>query len=295
MGKRDVLNSPRLLELKRSRRRIFLRKIIFFVFSFFVIIFLLTYLSQLDSLNIAEVEVSGNKIIDTNTLRGIVDQQIAGKYFGLFPKTNMLIYPKNSIARELQNKFKRLKDVNLSLGNNKVLEVFLTERTAEYLWCGENLPDEQNQKISYQKCYFLDESGYLFDEAPYFSDEVYFKFYGLPEQLETITDSFLGQYFQQVNFKQFVLFKNALTDMKIRAVALYVKNNDEAEVLLSKEGSSLNEPKIIFRTDIDFQNTLENLDAALKTEPLKSKFYDDYSSFLYMDLRFGNKIYYKFQ
>ena len=45
----------------------------------------------------------------------------------------------------------------------------------------------------------------------------------------------------------------------------------------------------------DFQKIAENLQAALATEPLRSDFKNKYSSLLYLDLRYGNKVYFKFK
>ena len=68
------------------------------------------------------------------------------------------------------------------------------------------------------------------------------------------------------------------------------------EIFLSKGTSSTSAigPKIIFKKDADLQNIAENLQAALNIEPLKSKFKNKYSLLLYIDLRFGNKVYDKF-
>ena len=71
--------------------------------------------------------------------------------------------------------------------------------------------------------------------------------------------------------------------------------NNDIKMYLSGGATSTTGPEIIFKTDADFQKIAENLEAALTTEPLLSKFKNNYSSLLYIDLRFGNKVYYKFQ
>ncbi|MFA6353570.1 MAG: hypothetical protein WCW93_01415 [Candidatus Paceibacterota bacterium] len=283
MQKRNVLNSPRLLELKKHRRRVVLIKIFMSLLAFSVVFFLLAYFSNLKSLNISNVEITGNKVIDTEALQGTVEEQITGKYLWLFPKTNILLYPKNSIKNTLQEKFKRLNNMNLSIKNN-TLEVSLGERTAKYTWCGTESPEAPLQN---QQCYFVDEDGYVFDEAPYFSGEVYFKFYGVQSE----------SYFYKQNFKQLIAFKDILIGLDLKPIILYVANNGDVEIFLSKGISSVSTigPKIIFKLNADFENVAENLGAALNNEPLKSKFKNKYSSLLYVDLRFGNKVYDKFQ
>jgi hypothetical protein len=304
MQKRNVLNSPRLLELKKKRHRVVLNKILFSLLGLSAIFILLAYFSRLNSLNIDEVRVIGNKIVDAEAIKAVIKQQIAGKYLWLFPKTNILFYPQNDIRNELRDKFKRLKDINLSIkparttdavqsgGNNKVLEISLAERVAKYTWCGIEFPEALLMEDSMEKCYFLDEDSYVFDEAPYFSGEVYFKFYGLAG---LNINNPLGFYFFKQNFKQLISFKDILVSIGLKPVALYITDDGDIQVFLSRGDSLITGPKIILKMDADFQNVAENLEAALTTEPLQSKFKNKYSSLQYIDLRFGNKVYYKFK
>ena len=295
MQKRNVLNSPGLLELKKRRHRVFFNKVLIFLFGVLVIFLLLVYLSCLNKLNISEVEILGNKVLDTEKLNNAVEKQITGKYLWLFPKTNILIYPQNTIKNELQNEFKRIKDINLKIKNTKTLEVLLTEREAKYTWCGiifSGVGIPQGSPIPEKKeknCYFMDEDGYIFDEAPYFSGEIYFKFYG------QVNSNPIGFYFFEQNFKQLVAFRDILISIGLKPIALNILNIEDAEIILSSETSLINEPKIIFRLNADFQNVAENLQTALNTEPLKSKFKNKYSMLQYIDLRFRNKVYDKFQ
>ena len=160
--------------------------------------------------------------------------------------------------------------------------MFLSERIALYTWCGVKSEEDK-------KCYFMDEDGYVFDEAPYFSGDIYFKFYGL---LDTVNP--LGSYFSKQNFKQLILFKDVLVGMKLKIAGLNIINNEDAEMIFLKEASSETEPKIIFKINADFQHIAENLQAAINTEPLKSKFKNKYRALQYIDLRFENKVYDKF-
>ena len=83
--------------------------------------------------------------------------------------------------------------------------------------------------------------------------------------------------------------------MKLKIIALSIINNEDAEMILVKGRFSITEPKIIFKINADFQNIAENLQAAINTEPLQSKFKNKYGTLQYIDLRFENKVYDKFQ
>ena len=282
--KRNVLNSPRLTELKKRRRKAVLNKILLSLLGLVIVFFLFTYLSHLKNLNIVEIRVVSDGVVGPEEIKETVKGEITGKYLYLFPKTNILIYPQSSIKDELQSKFKRIKSVDLSIEDNKTLFINITERVAKYTWCGDT--PVLGAELPREECYFLDEEGYIFDVAPYFSGEVYFKFFGIP----TSEDN----YFFKQNFRQLASFKDALVKLGLKPTSLYVASDGDVEVTLLPGSSATTLPKIIFKLDADMQNIKENLDTALKTEPLKSDFKKKYSSLEYIDLRFGNKVYSKF-
>ncbi|MDR3519270.1 MAG: hypothetical protein P4L63_00020 [Candidatus Pacebacteria bacterium] len=316
MQKRNVLNSARLLELKKNRKKNFLNKILFSFLGILVVFILLAFLSRLSSLNIQNIEVTGNQIVDTNAIKQEIEQEMSGKYFWLFPKTNIFLYPQNMIVKDLQNKFKRLENISLSIKNDKTLAVSVSERKALYTWCGNTPPSVSNVGIqqdesltSVNTCYFVDENGYIFDQAPYFSGEVYFKLYGAPDvgrqdastrptsgglSTDGNDSDPSGSYFSEQYFKQLIVFKNILVGFGLKSISLYVTPDQDAEVFLANQAPSTNEPEIIFKLNGDYDNIAENLEAALTTEPLQTQFKNKYSTLQYIDLRFGNKVYYKF-
>ncbi len=83
--------------------------------------------------------------------------------------------------------------------------------------------------------------------------------------------------------------------MGLKPAGLYMEENGDIKIFLSSVDSLLNGPEIIFKIDSDLKIVAENLQVALNTEPLQSNFKNKYSSLLYIDLRFGNKVYYKFR
>ncbi len=286
--RRNVLSSPRLSELKKRRRRIILNKFLFFLVTFAIIFGISSYVSNLKRLNLIDVQIAGNKVIDADIIKTEVQNILIGKYFWLFPKTNILYYSKENIKNALLVKFKRIKNIDLTVGTNRILIVTLTERDAKYTWCGKYIPALNSN--SNQKCYFMDDSGYIFDEAPYFSGNVYFKFYG---NGNFNTDLPLGGNFLPDKFLNILSFKDNLKNMELAPVAFWLDNLNNANFALIKEPTL--GPSIIFKLDTDFEKITENLQAAISTEPLKSKLKNNFSSLIYIDLRFSNKVYDKFQ
>ena len=290
LKKQSVLSSPRLVELEKKKQKKIKTKIIIILIIFFLVLLGISFTSRIPAFNINNVIISGNKIIETKEIKDVVETKIAGHYLWLFPKTNFIIYPKNKIKTELENRFKRIKDIFIDNKDIKTLKVSISEYEGKYLWCGILIPVLRSN-LDNNKCYFLDSDGYIFDEAPYFSGSVYFKLYG-NSNLNEINPS--GSYFLKNNFSKIIEFKNTIEKLDLKPTAFWIDENRE-EGNFSISGEPGISPKIIFKIDGDYQKLVENLQAAISTEPLRTDLKNKFSSLLYIDLRFGNKVYYKFQ
>ena len=288
MKKRSILNSPHIEELKRRKRKILKIKIIFFFICFLILLVGLIFLSRWSKLNIENVEISGNSIIETKDIEKVVNENLKGYYFWVFPKTNFLLYPKKIIKKDLENNFKRLYDISIDVYKIKTLKVFVAEREGKYLWCGDYVPVLIEDTSSY-KCYFMNDDGYVFDEAPYFSGNVYFKTYG---SLDNKTENTFGSYFLKDKFTGIVKFKETLEGLGLNPIYFWTGEDGDANISISSQSNI--GPKVIFKINSDYEKISENLQAAITTEPLQTKIKDNLSSLLYIDLRFGNKVYYKF-
>lgn len=288
MRKRSVLNSPHLEELKKKRRKATRNKTLAFVFLFLAISVGLGYLLRWQKINIQSVQISGNGVLDTTAIEEVARENLAGNFLWFIPKTNFLLYPRGTIATALADKFKILKDISIGLEQDGVLNINVTEREAKYTWCGEELSLESEKN----KCYFIESNGYVFDQAPYFSGDVYFKFYG---KLEGEKNEPIGSYFLPDFFSKLVSLKDMMSRIGVKVSSLVVSSDGEVDLYLSTITPPPDAPKIIFKLNADFEKIVENLQTALSSEPLQADFKKKYSSLNYIDLRFGNKVYFKFK
>ncbi len=287
--KKRVLSSPRLKELKNKKKRDLRNKILFFIFLFLVFLFGLSFASRIKKININNIQISGNKVIDTKDIEESVKNTISGRYLGLFSKSNFLIYPRKKIEHNLALKFKRLKDISVNINDFQTITISVNEREGEYLWCGNTPPQNQGDTPD---CYFLDDEGYFFDQAPYFSGEVFFKFYGLNNPA---SGDLLGTYFLPDYFNKIILLKENIEKMKLKPAFFYLENTDDADIYLSSNNTLTDKPKIIFKINSDYEKMIANLQTVVATDPLASNLKNKYNSLQYIDLRFGNKVYYKFK
>ncbi len=280
MEKRSVLNTPRVAEMKRKRHEALRNKIILSSVVFVLFFIGFGFLANWQKINIEQITVSGNKIIDSDVIITEVQAQISGKYLFVFPKSNFALYPKGKIKKDLSVKFPRLDDISLNVQNFKELQIEVSEREGKYTWCGDALPTIGTRPED-TKCHFMDSAGVVFDEAPYFSGDVYFRFY--------------GKYNDTLYFNKLINLKENIERMGLRPSSLVAKADNDMEMYLSSGKLPPDAPKIVFKSDSDFDKLAENLQAAISTEPLLSQLKNEYAALEYIDLRFGNKVYYRFK
>ena len=75
MKKRDVLNSPRLLGLKKQRQRVVLLKIFLSLIAIALVFGGLVYISRISGLNISSIEINGNKFVESEAIKAIVEKK----------------------------------------------------------------------------------------------------------------------------------------------------------------------------------------------------------------------------
>jgi hypothetical protein len=72
-----------------------------------------------------------------------------------------------------------------------------------------------------------------------------------------------------------------------------VNADGDNELILEKRGQT-NAPGVLFAKDADLLKTANTLGSALSGEPLLSAMKDKYDKLEYLDVRFVNKVFYKF-
>ncbi|MHB1316709.1 MAG: cell division protein FtsQ/DivIB [Minisyncoccota bacterium] len=265
-------------EHNKEKRKKYLIKLSIFFFVLLFVFGLSIYLSRLKSIQIDTVSVSGATIISPEILEGEVKGLITDKYFWLFPKTNVFIYPQKNIEQSLLKKFPRIQSISSSILDNHIISVNVTEREPFALWC-----DTVPTSSTVSQCYFLDKNGFVFDHAPQFSGNAYFKYYGfLPYEAP------VGSYYisSTTRFHELSDFVESVKKLDITPLYIIAKDQDDFELFIFGGG------KILINTQESFAKLSERLSALLKTQNLVPRKGGELLV-EYIDLRFGNKMFYK--
>lgn len=260
---------------KKNKWKPFVGRFVICFFLFCIAVGAFSYSAHSPILKINEVKVSGNQILSETAVLEKVSKLISGKYFWLFPKNNILLYPMFGIKRELRKDFLIIKEISASSDFGGNLEILIEERKPVGLWC-DSLKDE--------KCYFLDKDGYIYDNAPSFSGSAYFEYRGVVEE-EPLGKTFLSK----EDFTNISLFVEYVKNFGFVPVSVFVNIDGDAFLKTSSGG------EVKFGMRDDMKNSLENLQsvifAPVSTSTIKK--INGVFQFQYIDLRYGDKVFVK--
>ena len=274
MFKKSPLKATRL---HKQKRRVLIVKISFVVLCIIIFIGALTWLSRARAFALTSVAVSGNVGVNAQDVETLAEKEIAGAYVGLFAKSNSFIYPKNKIEKDIAAMYPSISSIDIQ-PQAHVLSVKIGERKPAYAWCS-GLPTDSSDS----KCFFMEDSGYIFSEAPHFSGNAYFVFYG---GIGSSTNS-IGTHFLSSNeIAAFAAFKSTLEQKGVVITSLFVRDMGVREASLLKHG------KIIFKASDDLSSISNSIQLLKKNTQLLNS--AGTTTLDYIDLRFGNKVYYKF-
>ncbi len=224
---------------------------------------------------IQTVNVVGANVADPQEVSQFVMSTLEGRYLWVLPKTSVILANPDTIEQAIATEYPRFKTVVVDRDSFSSLRVTVTEYPGVYLWC-----DEVGQ------CSFMDEQGTVFADAPIFSGSAYLKVYvgsRATYPFHPLTDAQLATVVQ---------IDERLRQMDIEPVIFdFVDTRSLHVTFLHHSG----EPALYFDPADDVRVALDTLYTGLRTQPLAKLYHDRSQVLQYIDLRFGNKLVYKFQ
>lgn len=285
--RRDIPHSQNRIKRKR---KIILWKFLAILFAVILTVGGIAWGLSRPGLRIARIEVTGNSVLGTDEITSFVDKELSGKYFFLFPKDSILLYPKEHIQKDLLDSFKRILSIEVDAQGLTTLSIIVNERKPHSLWCGKTLSDKDIEGDT--PCYFMDEEGFLFAQAPHFGDNVYVEFYGPIYEAAISTSTLsaipIGSIFLPIpEFKTITLFRELFGRIGLNITAVIAMDAGDLTFTMREGG------KVLLNKKQDPMRLVSDIESAFRTElgdpgdPLIRK------RVLYIDARFTNKIFFK--
>jgi hypothetical protein len=267
------------LRRRRRRRRLFAR--IFLLVILAVIIAGFLFLLKIKALQVDAIEVSGVTQLSADEIKlRTMDSIISTKHWlGLVPTTSTFFVDEEGLEKMLAEDFPAIQSVTAHTTFGGTVEISIREREATAIWCSSLVGAID------RACYQMDGDGYVFmPETPTTAASNFIAFKGLLTESgdEAPTKPIIGQVF--LSKKEITAFKGIRESLATSGKEIeYVECESRALCLIKimRNGVLKVDPQG------DLETAFDRLSAAL-TSPVFVK-----SPFEYIDLRFGNKLFYK--
>lgn len=294
--------SSRMREKKKREKKI---KLILAIFIFAVLFIGLIYITNASFLRIQQIVVNETEHADRVQIENLVKTQLEGRYLGIFSKSNALIFSRSKISRAIKNDYSSIYKVDVDLKGLSTIDIELTEHVAAALWC--DVPVTPSNVVLYQgsessdteqtetaksaaipqvlnsfnnaNCYFVNKNGMVFAKSEYDKSSEVIKTFGF-----ITADPLKQNYANEKTFKNLVEFVKLLRRLNITADEIWT-NDGEVYAVVTKE-----RVKIYVDGNGDILEIFDNLETVIKRDAINQA---QFANIDYIDLRFGNRVFYK--
>lgn len=227
-------------------------------------------------LQVRTVQVEGSQEERSGAVAMLAAEALEGRYFFVIPKKFILLYPKAQVVASVREAFPNFSSIKSKASIFSGLTIEVVERKPTSLWCGDVVADSDAYA---SECFYMDETGFIYERAPTPLPSLYMRFYGAIEA-KPIASVFLSTQIHE----RFHALTNALKDAELPVESVRIADETDAELYLAR-----GEKILISYNDEPF-DIRDRLISVLESEPFKQV---GAAKLEYIDLRFGNKVYYK--
>ena len=269
---------------------------------------------NLDWFTIDSVKVVGADSEIAPAIEAAALNAMQGTYLGIVPRSSALVYPRGSVISAVKAASARLSSVAAARDGMHGLKVTVEEKKPAAVVCA-SLPDFNGTTLTFSDsdtCYFADDSGYVFEEAPLFSGSAYKRIYAPDAGTATTSGSIVGLYATSTDkFTQLITLYDAVNAVGIHVEAILIKEKGEYELYArnpsgqnasgsaaassttSRSESNSDTVVIYFNDARPFSEQLINLASFWKDMVAKARSKHQSLSFDYIDARYGSNVFYR--
>jgi len=282
----DILRSSR--KIKQHRR---LSHWFWSGFGVLVLVLVLVVLANLAIFKISEIKITGARVANASDLIQLIDRDLTGRRFFIFPRRNAWFYPEAEIRERIDKKFLNIEAVAFNLANifnHPLLSIEIRERQPTVRLC---------RDVTTSECYLTDRQGLIFAPAPEFSRHIF------PTIIQPLIANPIGA--RPLSLNEFSKLLDARRDLEktfphdtLSGFVIY-----QIEILAAGDYSFTAENplnpeerfEILVNADKDLGFAVTNAQIALSSPALVDGLEKNGRSLEYLDLRFAPKVFYKFR
>jgi cell division septal protein FtsQ len=254
--------------LKKKKKKV--QKIRVYIFLSFFVLFIgvLVYLSTLPKFQITTVEVNDLQFVSKDEVNNVIQKELNKKILWLIPRSNIFLFSSKKIEREImQNPAFISVKINKDFFNT--ISIIITEQEKHALYC----TNESNTL-----CYFVNPEGMLYSQTQSISDSEIL-IYVLDKELQN-KDFIINT----ETYKHISNFIKSVKQLDIQIQKMFIFSDGVIEFETNTQTR--------IRTSIfdNFENNFISFVALFEQNILQK---DKMFEIQYIDLRFGNKVFYK--
>ncbi len=279
---KDFLKSQAVIRKRKKRmiRALTIRAVFLVVFIGIIVgIFWIPQLAISKVVVVGASDASGEKV---KMVEDDIVQILGGTYFGIFPKKDFILYPKKEIMRSILKKYPEIGVVSMGTERLSTLNVRLTERAPAALWCQEG------------NCYVMDAGAFVYALEPRGGasststpgasasnaiNKNLLQIYGGASTTEELIGK---QVITPELFSDILAVSAQLSSSSLPVENVTVAGSGQYIFKIEHNG------RLLFSDKKPFKQSFEDLLSAYHS-PVFSKS----AAFQYIDVRFGNKVFYR--
>lgn len=243
------------------------------------LVLLLWQISFIPEISITRVSFEGNTNVSSEELFVPMHDMLSGAYAHLFSKRNVFLVRTRAMEDALEAQFPRLERVRIDRVGFTKLHVAVEERAPYGFWCSDA-----------PKCYFIDRTSFVFADAPQFlRSNSFVRYLGGEVNAETpIGSSFLPR----DAFSALETFLKELRRSNVRVLTVDYGDDRIAVEAKPTTGSGAAPFSIFVTASSSYAQPLLDFETIIASPDFQTEV-PSLSNLDYIDLRFGNKVFYK--
>lgn len=244
------------------------------------------------------IRVVGAESLHTSDIGTEAQQVLREKYIWIIPKASWVTYPRKALRTHITNSFSRIEELSFSTDRFDTLVIKVKEWDPAYLWCGYLSSTEENVEIApvpdLPECYYMDEQGIIFSEAPYFSNGVYVMMYTTDPSYHSVGMD--DQVLSPELFKRALAIRDVLYTRGLSVSYMVFESHNDVRIGIDYiHGVRIPDALVWVNLDMSDQEIATMFALVLGHTTFNDRFAIQSDDLEYIDLRFSGKILFRFR
>lgn len=256
--------------LKQKKRMVRKVKVSLVMLAILLVLAGIVFLTRIASVQISTVNITGNSFVPTEEIQNKTDDILNSSYAFLIPKRNIFLFPKSSLISHIKEN-PAVTGVEINKDLFDTLTITITEQEKEAIYCN---------SFERTECFYINKDGYLYSKVgqdhPLDQEIVVYLEGGHKKLKETVLE---GELYSNV-----ISFIKSSSRYGIPIASVYVKSDGVMEF------TTQSSVRLITSRFDELERGFANFIALFDQQVITK---EQMSAIEYIDLRFGNKVFYK--